>query len=105
MTYLVAFLVVFAKVGLAVLQQKAVEAERVWQIPPTSLVMQAVECATWGIGVSAFANQDWLAVLAMGLGAGSGSLVALYVNRRWISDAAPKPGTIIPKNGTLRRVK
>lgn len=82
MTYLLAFAVVFVKIGLAVTQQRSVEERRLWLIPPTSLVMQGVECATWGIGVHAFATQDWLQVLCMGLGAGSGSLFALWLDSR-----------------------
>ena len=84
MTYAIAFCVVFLKISLAVIQQRNVEEGRTRLIPFVSIVMQFVECATWGIGVHAFATQNWLEVFCMGLGAGAGSLTALWVDRRWL---------------------
>ena len=89
MTYFWAFAVLFVTTGLKVCQQRNVEDGRVWLIPPMSLVMQVVECITWGVGVSAYANGDWLVILAMGVGAGSGSLCAMWVDRRWLRKPPP----------------
>lgn len=91
---LAAFAVVFTKIALAVTQQRNVEEGRTKLIPAVSMVMQFVECATWGIGVHAFATQDWTQVFFMGLGAGTGSLVAMWVDRRWLrgmGQTAPRP--------------
>lgn len=90
MTYALAFAVVFLKISLAVLQQRNVEEGRVFLIPPQSMVMQFVECATWGMGVHAFATNDWWQVACMGLGAGSGSLVAMWVDRRYLRSRSAK---------------
>lgn len=92
MTYALAYAVVFLKISLAVTQQRNVEEGRVKLIPCLSMVMQFVECATWGIGVHAFATQDWLQVGFMGLGAGTGSLAAMWVDRHWLARKAEEPG-------------
>ena len=84
MTYLLAFAVVFVKIGLAVAQQRNVEEGRVWIIPPQSMVMQFFDAATYGLGGVAFINGDWLQIAAMGLGAGSGSLCAMWVDSHWL---------------------
>lgn len=89
MTYLLAFAVVFAKISLAVLQQRHIEEGRVWMIPPQSMVMQWFDAATYGIGGLAFINGDWLQIAAMGLGAGSGSLTAMWIDRHWLKHKAP----------------
>jgi len=100
--YAAAFAVVFIKIGLAVAQQRHIEEGRVFIIPFQSMVMQFFDAATYGIGGAAFMAHDWLSILCMGLGAGSGSLVALWVDRNWLKrllledEAAPplkkKPG-------------
>ena len=99
--YATAFLVVFLKIALAVTQQRNVEEGRTKLIPFVSMVMQFVECATWGIGVHAFATQAWGQVFFMGLGAGTGSLVAMWVDRHWLQPEmrAARPPV------TLRRVR
>lgn len=85
MTYLYAFAIIFLKIGLAVIQQKNVEDERRRLIPPTSVMLQCVECAAWGTGATFYLSGDWLGVLVMGIGSGAGSLIALEINRRWLS--------------------
>ena len=102
MTYLLAFAVVFVKIGLAVAQQRNVEEGRVKLIPFQSLVMQFFDCATYGLGASAFISQDWWQVLCMGLGAGTGSLVAMWVDRHWLRKAQPQR---VWARAELRRVK
>lgn len=92
MSYLLAFAVVFVKIGLAVMQQRNVEEGRVWAIPPQSIFMQFFDCATYGLGAHAFMTQDWWQVLAMGLGAGSGSLCAMWVDRHWLRRSKLVPG-------------
>ena len=92
MNYAAAFAVLFLTTGLKVCQQRNVEADRRLLIPPMSLVMQVVECITWGVGVNAYANGDWLTILFMGLGAGTGSLTAMWVDRTYLKRrAATKP--------------
>jgi hypothetical protein len=83
-TYLHAFAVIFVKIGLAVIQQKNVEAERRKLIPPTSMLLQCVECVAWGVGATFYIESDWLGIAIMGIGSGSGSLIALEINRRWL---------------------
>lgn len=102
MTYLVAFAVTLVVVAGKVIQQRNVEAKRKRLIPPTSMILQFIECAVYGYGGAAFLNHEWGQVFMMGLGAGVGTLVALWIDENWL---VPKPGTIIPKKGTLRRVK
>lgn len=92
MTYLLAFAVVYIKIGLAVMQQRNVEEGRVWAIPPQSMFMQFFDCATYGLGAHAFMNQDWLQVCAMGLGAGLGSLTAMWVDRAILRKPKLVPG-------------
>ena len=87
--YGIAFGVVFLKIALAVIQQRNVEEGRTKLIPCVSMVMQFVECATWGIGVHAFATQDWAQVAFMGVGAGTGSLTALWIDRTWLRRPPP----------------
>lgn len=89
MIYAIAFAVVFVKIGLAVIQQRSVEEGRLWMIPPQSVVMQFFDAATYGLGGAAFMAHDWAQVLAMGLGAGSGSLTAMWVDRRWLQRRPP----------------
>ena len=84
MIYAVAFVIVFIKIGLAVAQQRHVEEGRVFVIPFQSIVMQFFDAATYGLGGAAFMSGDWLQILAMGLGAGCGSLTAMYVDRHWL---------------------
>ena len=102
MTYAHAFAVIFLKIGLAVLQQKNIEVERKWLVPPTSMLLQCVECIAWGIGASFYLTGDWLGVAVMGVGSGSGSLAALWINRRWL---VPQMGIAVPTKGTLRLVE
>ena len=103
MIYAVAFLVVFVRIGLAVLQQRNVEEGRTWIIPPQSMVMQFFDCATFGIGGAAFMAGNWWEVACMGLGAGTGSLTAMYVDRRWLrKDKQPQR---VWARAELRRVK
>lgn len=92
MTYLLAFAVVFVKIGLAVMQQRNVEEGRVFVIPFQSMVMQFFDAATYGIGGAAFITHDWTAILFMGLGAGSGSLTAMWVDRHWLRHQKLAPG-------------
>ena len=84
MIYVIAFFVVFIKIGLAVAQQRNVEEGRLVLIPFQSLVMQFFDAATYGLGGAAFMTGDWLQILAMGLGAGSGSLTAMWIDRHWL---------------------
>ena len=84
MIYVIAFFVVFIKIGLAVAQQRNVEEGRLMLIPFQSLVMQFFDAATYGLGGAAFLSGDWLQILAMGLGAGSGSLTAMWIDRHWL---------------------
>ena len=84
MIYVIAFFVVFIKIGLAVAQQRNVEEGRLVLIPFQSLVMQFFDAATYGLGGAAFLSGDWLQILAMGLGAGSGSLTAMWIDRHWL---------------------
>ena len=84
MIYAIAFFVVFIKIGLAVAQQRNVEEGRLVLIPFQSLVMQFFDAATYGLGGAAFMTGDWLQILAMGLGAGSGSLTAMWIDRHWL---------------------
>lgn len=92
MTYAHAFAIIFLKIGLAVIQQKNIEAERKRLVPPTSMLLQCVECIAWGTGASFYLNGDWLGVFVMGVGSGSGSLVALWVNRHWLNRPKLVPG-------------
>ena len=75
---------VFVKIGLAVIQQRSVEEGRLWMIPPQSMVMQFFDAATYGLGGAAFMAGDWWQVAAMGVGAGSGSLTAMWIDRNWL---------------------
>lgn len=99
MIYALAFIVVFVKIGLAVAQQRNVEEGRMMIIPFQSLVMQFFDAATYGLGGAAFVSHDWPQILCMGLGAGSGSLVAMWIDRTWLR---PKRHVA---HGLLRRVK
>lgn len=91
MIYGLAFCVVFLRIGLAVLQQRNVEEGRIRIIPAQSIVMQFFDCATYGLGGAAFMAHDWWQVLCMGLGAGSGSLTAIWIDRRWLRRVAAPP--------------
>lgn len=101
MTYLLAFAVLFLTTGLKVVQQRNVEDDRRLLIPPLSMVMQVVECITWGVGVHAYATGNWLTIAVMGLGAGSGSLFAMWVDRRYLRRPKPLQTPVV----ALRRVK
>jgi hypothetical protein len=100
--YALAFAVVFVRIGLAVLQQRNVEEGRVRLIPAQSMVMQFFDCATYGLGGAAFLAGDWWQVAAMGVGAGSGSLTAMWVDRTYLRRAVPKPSASVTR---LRAVK
>lgn len=100
--YAVAFVVVFVKIGLAVMQQRNVEEGRVFVIPFQSMVMQFFDAATYGIGGAAFISQDWRSILCMGLGAGTGSLCAMWVDRHLLPKQAPPRVIATP---SLRLVK
>ena len=82
MIYLAAFLVVFVRIGLAVSQQRHIEERRFWLIPPISMITTAFDCATYGLGAAAFMAHDWIQVGFMGLGAGCGSLFALWAEHK-----------------------
>lgn len=101
MNYLAAFAVLFITTGLKVVQQRNVEEGRIFVIPCLSLVMQFVECVTWGIGVHAYSDGHWGVILTMGLGAGSGSLTAMWVDRNWLRVPMLVPG----ERPKLRAVK
>ena len=92
MIYALAFVVVFIRIGLAVLQQRNVEEGRVFIIPPQSMVMQFFDCATYGLGGAAFLAHDWWQVAAMGVGAGMGSLTAMWVDRTILRKPKLVPG-------------
>ena len=83
MTYALSFFVVFFRIGLAVTQQRNIEEGRVFRIPPTSMITTVFDCATYGLGASAYVTHNWLQVFFMGLGAGAGSLVAIWLDRKW----------------------
>ena len=99
MIYLLAYCVVAIRIGLAVLQQRNVEERRVLIIPMQSLVMQFFDAATYGLGGAAFMAHDWLQIGFMGLGAGTGSLFALWIDRRYFARSK-----VVPM-AQLRRVK
>lgn len=102
MIYAIAFAVVFVKIGLAVAQQRNVEEGRVWIIPPQSMVMQFFDAATYGLGGAAFISGDWWQIAAMGLGAGSGSLTAMWVDRHWLRR---RPSLVPGERPRLRAVR
>jgi hypothetical protein len=56
------------------------------------MVMQFFDAATYGIGGASFIAHDWTAILFMGLGAGSGSLTAMWVDRNFLRKPKPVPG-------------
>jgi uncharacterized membrane protein YfcA len=77
---LLAFLASLCFIGLKSWQQQNVTHEQYWLIPPTSMAMAFFE--VYIIAKVAQQGHSWGLVVAIGAGAGIGSLVATWLHRR-----------------------
>ena len=78
MRLLLAFLAAVCLTGLKSIQQQNVSYEKIWWIPPTSMLLSGFELYLWSKAPAADIG-FWLAV---GLGAGLGSIAAVLIHKR-----------------------
>lgn len=81
--YLLAFLASLSAVFLKTFQQNNVQKKLYYWIPPVSLMMTLLEVYT--VAVMAKHGISWL-VLYIGLGAGIGSCIGIWVHDKLIGD-------------------
>lgn len=81
--YLLAFLASLCSVFLKTFQQNNVQKKLYYWIPPVSLMMTLLEVYT--VAVMAKHGISWL-VLYIGLGAGIGSCIGIWVHDKLIGD-------------------
>ena len=82
--YLLAFLASLCSVFLKTFQQNNVQKKLYYWIPPVSLMMTLLEVYT--VAVMAKHGISWL-VLYIGLGAGIGSCIGIWVHDKLIGDS------------------
>lgn len=79
--YLVPFAASFAFIFLRAFQQLNVVRGNSWLVVPTSVGMAA--CEVFTISAIVMNGFGWV-VLALGLGGGLGSVVAMYIHKRFV---------------------